>query len=155
MNDPIELLTPSPSELDPALKRRVLDSTLEELRRQHRKRRWRPVTALAAALAAGVLVFAIVPVPRSPKPTGPMQVSEVAIPSAVALEWQALERPEESCRLYRQAGEQYLSGDDPTNAVRCYGEALDAATEKEREIDLEDDFLLMAIKHARKKESER
>jgi hypothetical protein len=114
--------------------------------------------ALAAALAACLLLFALVPPPPEAKRVRPAAVGErpAAQPEpALALEWKALDRPQEAKRLYRQAGERYLEEEDYAGAVRCYGGALDAGAAEDLEVAPDDDYLLLAIKLARKKETER
>ena len=75
--------------------------------------------------------------------------------SAQETEWQALELPGQARALYLQAGDRYMAEDDPAGAVRSYGGALDAGTTDDLEVSVEDNWLLMAIKLARKKENER
>jgi hypothetical protein len=72
----------------------------------------------------------------------------------VALEWKALEQPEEAEKFYRQAADRYLAEGDASNATRCYGFALDESGPKGLEISTNDSWLLMAIKQARKKETD-
>jgi hypothetical protein len=152
MRDPLDLLTPHPAGLEPATKRHVFEATRSALRRR-RTSRARTAAALAAALAAGLLLFAVIPAaPRIERPTTRQEEEPT---SAVALEWEALDRPDESKRLYRDAGERYVREGDLAGALRCYGGSLDAGTAEDLEADDGDDFLLMAIKIARKKESER
>jgi hypothetical protein len=55
--------------------------------------------------------------------------------------------------LYVQAGDRYLGEDgDVQSAVRCYGQALNLDDPAVLAIDPKDNWLLMAIKDARKKE---
>ena len=70
------------------------------------------------------------------------------------LEWQAIDEPAAAAGLYRTAGNRYLEGDDPANAVRCYGNALDADPTDVNEMKDDDNWLLMAIKLARRKEAD-
>jgi hypothetical protein len=156
------LLTPSPAEIrDDAgpLRSRLLVQTLRLLRWL----RWRQRLALAAALAACYLagvwtVYAVRPAPQ------PASVAEAARqepptphssprPAARALEWQALDGKGPAPDLYRQAGSQYLSDEvDPRSAARCYGQALDQGGDEDLTISPTDDWLLIAIKQARRKE---
>jgi hypothetical protein len=69
------------------------------------------------------------------------------------LEWRALDGSEHQTEQYRQAGAQYLKDEsDPQSALRCYGQALDAGGEPGLAVRPDDDWLLMALKGARKKE---
>jgi hypothetical protein len=158
MREPCDLLAPHPDRLEPATRRRVLDATLGELRRLRAARRVRATTALAATLAACLLLFALVPPPPQARPVRPAAVGERPPQQpepALALEWQALDRPQEAKRLYFQAGERYFQEQDYAGALRCYGGALDAGTAEDLEAAPDDDYLLLAIKLARKKEAER
>src|SRR5262245_11402465 len=115
MRDPIDLLTPPTAGLEPATKRRVLDATLRELHRQRRNSRVRATAALATGMAAGLLLFALIPpapVVEPPRPLTQEQSSEPT--SAVALEWLALDRPREAKRFYKTAGERYVQEGDFT-----------------------------------------
>jgi hypothetical protein len=61
---------------------------------------------------------------------------------------------DERVALLRQAGDRYLHEDnDPEAALRCYTRALDAAPEEARKFSPDDNWLLMAIKNARDKET--
>jgi hypothetical protein len=155
MLDPIDLLTPSSAGPDAQHRRRVLDATLGELRRRRRGRRERRVAALAAALAAALLLFAVLPPPQTQRFR--LVEDDVAKKTAAAIdvEWDALERPAEAKQLYRQAGERYVAEGDFAGAVRNYGGSLDAGTTEDLEPTPDDDWLLAAIKIARKKETER
>lgn len=159
MPDPIDLLAPPAAELEPATRRRVLDATLRELRGQRRNSRDRATAALAAAMAAGLLLFALIPpAPQAKRSDSIVEQPIVAPPTpAVVLEWRAIEseQPEKAKDLYRQAGERYLEEGNYAGAVRSYGGSLDEGTAEDLEASPEDDYLLMALKLARKKESER
>lgn len=129
MNDPLDdLLRPVADPASPELREEVWRRTAALLRR----RRPRPIAALAllaAGIAAGLLLCLAPPAPRTTQPPAPT----------------------ERLGLYQQA-DRYLDEGRPDEAVRCYGQALDAAPREELELSSEDHFLLMAIKHARKKE---
>src|SRR5262245_2693365 len=156
MHDPIDLLQPAPAALDSELKRRVFDASVGELRTQRRRQRQRSVVALVFALAAGLMLFTLIPsAPQGKRARAERDDRPVRkFTSAVAIEWQALDRPEESKQLYLLAGDRYLKEDDHAGAIRSYGSALDAGTSEELEVSADDDWLLMAIKLARKKEND-
>ncbi len=155
MQDPLDLLRPSECrhpEAD-AARRRLLARTLREVRRQRRLRRLQALGVLAASFAAGFFTLAaLVPPPCAPE-RALVRPAEVpaAITTPVALEWQALDRPAEAPALYRRAGDAYLSQGDPADALRCYGNALDEPA-ADLEVSSDDSWLMIAIKHARKKE---
>ncbi len=164
--DPLDgLLRPPAGESDPVLQGRLLERTTRALRRRRRLRVVAWAAALAACYAAGALTmyrFAprkveVVevqgPPARAPAPAPqPPPAPPAAPPSAVALEWQAFDADSRRPDLYRRAGDQYLRDDDPASAVRCYGQSLDAASDKDLSISPDDDYLLMILKQARQKE---
>jgi hypothetical protein len=71
------------------------------------------------------------------------------------LEVMAAQAPDERAELYRQAGDRYLEAEaDPEAALRCYGRSLDAGGAEGLTVALDDNWLLMAIKDARRRESD-
>jgi hypothetical protein len=73
--------------------------------------------------------------------------------SPVALEWQALDSPQPRPDLARQAGDRYAAEEgDYQSALRCYRDALDAGSDRDRAIQPNDSWLLMVLKNAREKE---
>jgi hypothetical protein len=68
-------------------------------------------------------------------------------------EWQAFDSRERRTEQYLRAGAEYLKEEsDPQSALRCYRQALDAGSDADLVVRPDDDWLLMAIKDARKKE---
>jgi len=155
--EPIDdLLRIAPLVPDAISRRRLLDETTRELRRQRRKRRLTSIASLVGAYAAGILtVFAFqspdVPVLRE-RPVAAR--TNRVMDSVVDLEWRPLDEPAEAPVLYREAGNRHLADGDPADAVRCYGNALDAGSAETNEVKDDDNWLLMAIKIARRKEAE-
>ncbi len=170
--DPLDDLLRSPPDVEGglALRLRLLNQTTRTLRGARRRRVVAWATRLAACYVAGVLTvywFApkrierieivrdvpapapavltpapVAPIPANPKPT-----------SAVAMEWKAFDADQHRSELYRQAGERYLrEGADPASALRCYGQSLNGASDKDLAISANDDYLLMLVKNARQKE---
>jgi hypothetical protein len=156
MSDPLDdLLTPKGEPASDAVREGILAGTLDALRRRDRPPRV-PVWLLLLAVAAGMLMIAghswrpPAQTPAPPQDSGGVRPPLAPAPaSPEEIEWKALE---EDPRLYRDAAEGYLDDGRPAEAVRCYGHALDASGDLE--VKKDDDFLLTAIKLARKKERE-
>ena len=152
-----DLLSPvSPAVPEPASRRRWLDETTREMRRQRRRRRFASIGSLVGAYAAGLLTVCASWPPEMPidhdKPAIARTIK--VMDSGVDLEWRALDEPAEAPALYREAGNRHLADADPANAVRCYGNALDSGSPEATEVKDDDNWLLMAIKIARRKEAE-
>jgi hypothetical protein len=160
MHDPLDLLISSPgAPADVYLRRRLLDRTLGEVRRGRRWRRFQGVAALAGSFVAGFFTLAaLLPPPTAapdrPAPPAGAGTGNTALVTPVDLEWQALDRPAEASALYKRAGDDYLRQGEHADALRCYGNALDEASPGDLEVSGDDSWLLIAIKHARKKEME-
>jgi hypothetical protein len=157
MDDPLDMLRPAASPCRAALRQRLLDRTLRELRWQRRLRRLHSLGVLAASFAAGFLTLAALmpPPPCAPVPSVVWRPVELPIRTAatgVDLEWQALDHPEEAAALYRRAGDDYLRRGAHADALRCYGNALDEGRHGDLEVNSDDSWLLIALKQARKKE---
>jgi hypothetical protein len=136
------------------------------LRRRRRRRR------VGLALAAGVAGLLLLLGPASPPapdgtaglPARPPDGPQATLPpvpaadpdaglSAAAWEWRALDSPARRYALYCRAGDRYLFNDaDPESALRCYRNALDAATDDELAVHAEDSWLLITLKDARLQE---
>jgi hypothetical protein len=156
MHDPLaDLLGPPPPPPQGELRRELLERTTRALRRQRLRRRLGGVAALVAAYAAGLLtVAALTPPERPAAPPRFARSADAPVPatSPTGLEWRALEQPEQAGQLYRRAADGYLAEGDGGNAARCYGNTLDEAGPAGLEVSADDSWLLIAIKHARKKE---
>jgi hypothetical protein len=160
-----ELLAPPkpPSDLAP-LRQRVWRRLRRRLRWRRHLRRAAFATALAACWAGGMLTMrwwsppaqpAVAVVGGQETPTEPPTESVPEPrrdPPALAAEWKAFDSGDRQAELYREAAELYQQECDPLSATRCYGRCLDAAPEQARAVSAGDDWLLMAIKDARKKE---
>jgi hypothetical protein len=156
--DPLDdLLRPrTPAVPDAVSRRRLLDETTRELRRRRKRRRLTSIASLVGAYAAGILtVFAVQP-PDIPAVRERVLVARTihVSDSGAELEWRALDEPADAPVLYREAGNRYLAADDPADAIRCYGNALDSGSPEANEVKDDDNWLLMAIKIARRKEAE-
>ncbi len=155
--DPLDgLLRPVPRAADPTFRRTLLGRTRAAVRRRVSARRLLAAAALAACFAAGVVTTALLWKP-SATPPGPGPIVEPdrqATPAPLAaVEDRAVKEPDRRAELFREAGKRYLAEQgDLQAAVRCYGHSLDAAAPSELTIAPEDDWLLMALKHARQEE---
>jgi hypothetical protein len=154
--DPVDaLLTPTSGPINDVFRHDVLTRSTAVLRRRRRLRRLTRLTALAACYVAGLMTLHDVRPVATP---GTAPVIQAAIPdeipnSAVALEWEALDHPDQSAPLYRAAADRYLTEDaDLQGAVRCYGNSLTRGNTEELTIEPTDSWLLIAIKDARQKE---
>jgi len=148
------------------LRQAVFDRTTRVLRRRRWLRRGAVALALCACYIAGAATVHLLTPPPSvvtvvvKEPGAPaLPVPNVAPPrpeeepTAVAMEWDALDHPEKKVESYRRAGDRYLTeSNDVQAAVRCYKQMLDAGTEQDLVIAPDDNWLLMALKEARQKE---
>ena len=148
------------------LRQTLLRRTARVLRRRRLVRRVGLSAALAACYAAGVLTMylarpsAAVPDPmvvfestpeREILPP-PLEIRET-VPAPMVEDWAARAVAQDRSQLYRRAGDRYLQEEnDPESALRCYKQALDAASPAETSISPDDNWLLMALKDAREKE---
>jgi hypothetical protein len=148
------LLGPSPEAVAPAeLRERLRRQTTRVLRARRWGRRLGLVAALAACYALGVLTVRVWPA-RAPAvadaPRPPEQEPRVA--RATPRDPIRPVRSPGRAALLRQAGDRYLEKNDLAAAVRCYRLALDAGSDDELTIQANDNWLLMALKDARRKE---
>jgi len=173
--DPVEqfLHRPFAVTADPALQQQLLSETLRSLRWKRRRRSAVMIGFVAASFLAGAICTHLLHAPAAPdedrqqakrpvvpveKPVGvPRPADNEAGPApggnAVALEWTAFDEPERHGDLYRQAGDLYVrENQDYEAALRCYTQALDANSEENLTIAPDDNWLIMALKEARKKE---
>jgi hypothetical protein len=165
--DPVALwlsVSRSPDANVAALRKTVLQRTTRILRHRRWARRVAVAAALAACYAAGVASMywlraparaevIIVEKTAEPAPSPPATVPRKAEPSAVDLEWLAVESPDKRVEFYRRAGDRYLAESNDTEAaLRCYRQMLNTGSEKDLLIAADDNWLLMALKDARLKE---
>jgi hypothetical protein len=150
-----ELLGPPTLPPDDRLRDRLRERSAGAVRWRRRRRQLVRVAVLAAFFAAG-LWTGHRPAPTPPVPVvaeraaRPLPESEMP---ALVLEWEALDGAQDRALRYRVAGDRYLAEEgDLASAVRCYGGALDAGTAADLDVSPDDNWLLMVIKDARKKE---
>jgi hypothetical protein len=173
MNDPLEeMLRPtSHEESYTALRQELLGRTLA-LVPSHRSRRMLAVAAsLAACFLLGMLAMGLLrvfgaareapavadgePPPKAlPPPAAPPK--RVSNPStALTKEWEAFDSKDRRVERFVRAGNQYLQEqEDIGSALRCYRQAVAAAAPADLVVQPEDNWLVMALKTARRKELE-
>lgn len=165
--DPMQQLLQAPAPEDTSsLRRRLRDETSRVVRRH----RWFRLGAQAAAAVAAVLAIVAVgylvngsrrqpqpetpPVVDAPKPAAPKpEVAVAEETSPLDLEWRAFDSQTNRAATYFLAGNKYLEANqDIESALRCYSQALDACNPDQLEIAPEDNWLVVTLKNARRKE---
>jgi hypothetical protein len=168
--DPMEdyLQTPRAPSADPPWRGSLLQRTQCLLQARQRRRRLALATALVACFAAGALVVWLSrPAPpdrpdvpqanqssQQPTPLPPVAPSSTGpLDQAVEKEWQAFDGAANRALLLREAGDHYFhDAHDFASALRCYRQALDSAAGEELTHSDDDNWLVMALKIARRKE---
>jgi hypothetical protein len=158
------------------LRHSLLLRTQRLVRRRRRLRRLGLLVALTACYLAGLLTVRFgTPSPRlndrpdlgqlaadpeavavPPHPVAPV-VARLPEPysavPAVALEWRAMSSELNQPELFRRAGDRYLEeAGDVQSALRCYRQALAASSENDLTVSVNDNWLLMTLKEAKRKE---
>lgn len=138
------------------LQARILRRTTLVVRKRRRLRQGM-MAAGVAALCLGLFAVwlwptaeetpvAVLPTPVLPKTLEPAS-------SALAQEWRAVDATHDRAKEFFLAGDRYLLEEqDPAAALRCYSQALDAASEQNLDVSPDDNWLVMALKDARRKE---
>jgi hypothetical protein len=169
-SDPLDHLLAREDAPPPAgLEQRLRAATLGYVRRRRRVRRaLQAGVASAVVLAAAAIVWlvgqtqtaeqpqqAIVPLPHQerrevlsgdPAPPAPAV-------TALSLEWQAFDSQADRAGHYFRAGDQYLEVEgDYAGALRCYQQALASSGPGDLEFSTNDNWLVLALKHARLEE---
>jgi hypothetical protein len=153
-NDPLEEWLGKPSGARDALRARMLQETTRQIRRRRRVRQAAKLTALAAAVLAAVIVYFAWPTPKDqPVVRSREEEKPPAAPTALAQEWRAVDAGSDRSEQYLKAGDRYLHEENnPAAALRCYSQALDAASQQDIDFSPQDNWLVMALKDARRKE---
>jgi hypothetical protein len=168
-DDVDRFLATSISATDATLRSTVLNRTSRLVRRRRHVRRLGIVVALGMCFLAGMATMRwsappsirerIVLVPQ-PAPTPLHSTPKLESPTvpmastAVAMEYQALDSSRNRAELYRKAGDRYLQQEgDTASAVRCYRHIVDESKVKDLTISPDDNWLLMALKEAKRKET--
>jgi hypothetical protein len=154
------LLGSVPPPDDPALRQRLLRQTTRLLRRRVWGGRLLLAGLLAACYLAGVLTARLatdIPAHSDPPPVPPgtpapaAAVAEASTPAL--LEERAFDSLDERSALYRRAGDRYAAEQgDWESALRCYRNSLDVTTDKDLTFSPGDNWLVLALKEARKQE---
>ena len=141
-----------------ALRTRLLAQTTSMVRRRRRLRQGLYLGALAAGLLLGVCAalwwprgeaIVITKLPPPPEDRTPAPPA----PSALAQEWRAVDATADRAKEFLAAGDRYLEEEqDAAGALRCYRQALDAAPAQALDFSPDDNWLVMALKDARRKE---
>ena len=112
-------------------------------------RLWTPAKPREQPSAAHAQVQPPAPAPQRKEPAPELPI-ELA---ALVQEWNAFDDREQQRKLYREAGDLYFHANhDYEAALRCYTQALDAASDQDLAVSPDDNWLLMALKEARLKE---
>jgi len=152
-----------------ALQKALRQRTTKVLRRRRRFRQFGFAGFAAACYAAGLAtMWVLLPRPAAivERPQQPLVIAENAdqpapveakLPEPAALyEFEAYTvPPEQRAAQLRKAGDLYLEQErDYASALRCYTQAFDAGGAKALEFSPDDNWLVMAIKNARRKEKD-
>jgi hypothetical protein len=158
--DPLEELLAPPGPVDTAaLRRSLLGETTRRLRPSRWPRRIVLAAALAACYVAGVLtqrwLEAATPVPRTTE-SGPPEVRPDIPPAPVAVAQDPVKPASDRDRAaqLRHEGDRFLNEENnPEAALHSYAESLNTAAPEDTRFSPDDNWLLMAIKSAREKET--
>jgi hypothetical protein len=149
-----------------ALQHALRQRTTQVLRRRRRFRQFGFAGLAAACYAAGLATMWVVlprPAAMVERPQQPLVIAEnknqapveAKSPEPAAFyEFEAYTvPPEQRAAQLRKAGDLYLEQErDYASALRCYTQAFDAGGAKALEFSPDDNWLVMAIKNARRKE---
>lgn len=163
------LLSPDGVHRNGALRDSIRESTLGQVRNRARVRRVSRAGFIAIAFVGGMLLMGMLrerdtvercvvltvpvaieaPVPETPIPPRSLTPAQVELEAERAL------AREESSRLFREAGNRFLTEEQNYQAaMRCYRNFLDEAGEADLAAAESDTWLLTSLKNARKKEME-
>jgi hypothetical protein len=156
---------PPASQPDAAFQRRLLEQSRRLLRRRVWLKRAVFAAALAACFLAGIVTSGWLQSVAAPptvvivtnRRTLPSSRDEEAVAglSALVLENRAFDSERPRPELYRLAGDRYLAeSGDLQSALLCYRRALDESSDRDLQIQPEDNWLLIALKESRQKEKE-
>lgn len=143
---------------DPTRQESTFRATAGVLRRARGFRRGVAGLGAVAIFAAGgavgwlakptpphVPIVSPVPAP-APPPTTPTAPPEPLTAERLELLAELADEPSEAARLYREAGDRFLTDRDYENAARCYRRHLSAADADGRQLSASDSWMLQTMK---------
>lgn len=163
MTDPTDdlagVLRPADATPDPARREAVLRRTVGVLRHLVLYRRWLVLAGAVALFAGGCVVgwvakptpvVVVVSPPEVAPPDTPAVIRRAdpkpLTASELELEAELADDPSDAARLFREAGDSFLTDRDYDNAARCYRRHLNAADADARKASADDSWLLMSLK---------
>jgi hypothetical protein len=176
--DPLDGILRPPSTPDnSALRQQVYARTQRVLQRRRRWRQLAYAAGLAASFVAGLVVMRLINPGERGRVSAPSeQTATESTPNtpaiqdlgaltqprsprtddtALTLENNAFDSTDHRRERYQHAGDTYMNEEyDPQSALRCFRNALDSGTKQDLAISTNDNWLLMAIKDARQKETD-
>jgi hypothetical protein len=170
MSDPLDDFLGRDFSCEPsdALRQTLRERTTRVLRLRRRLKKLALGGALAACFLAGMVTTyflgphlpaaaeqATQPPPGAEHKAAPTPLAQLPR-TAQAIEWLALDQPDERSARLRLAGDLYLKEEqDYAGALRCYTQALNTGDAQATEFSPDDTWLEMALKDARRKEKAR
>lgn len=176
-SDPLDYLSPDESAAadERPLRRQLLEATTAVLRRRRRLRKVRLAGSWAACYAAGALAMYLWrdvarPLAEDQSPQAKVNPPDQQVdkheshapelisaptpePFALVREWEAFDGSKNRVALLFEAGDRYLAErNDTVSALRCYRQALDAASREELAVQPGDNWLVITLKQSRQKE---
>lgn len=160
MTDPTDALGAVPAgKPDAARREATLKATTRLLRRGRVLRRLGVGLAAVGVFASGgvvgwfakptppkVVVISREPVTEHPAPTPPTEPAEPLTAERLELNAELADDPSDAARLFREAGDRFLSDRDYENAARCYRRHLAVADAEGRKASASDSWLLLTMK---------
>jgi hypothetical protein len=152
------LLGPPPgSSDDPCRRARTFAATTRTLRRRRALRQLAFVAGAIGLFAAGGGVGwvvkptppaeVVVARPATPQPVAPLPVeAEPLTAERLELQGELADDPNDAARLYREAGDRFLTARDYENAARCYRRHLAVADADARKASAADSWMLHTMK---------
>jgi len=93
-----------------------------------------------------VVLISREPVTEHPAPTPPTEPAEPLTAERLELNAELADDPSDAARLFREAGDRFLSDRDYENAARCYRRHLAVADAEGRKASASDSWMLLTMK---------
>jgi hypothetical protein len=93
-----------------------------------------------------VVVISPEPVTEHPAPAPPSEPAEPLTAERLELNAELADDPADAARLFRQAGDRFLTDRDYENAARCYRRHLAVADADGRKVSASDSWMLLTMK---------